>query len=249
MDEVLKVEGLSRAYRDTLAVRSLSFTLGPGRILGLVGPNGAGKTTSMRTIAGILSMDAGSVAIGGHDLARSPLEAKRLAAYVPDDPALFEALTVWEHLEFIASAYEIPDLQSRGTALLKTFELTDRRDSITQELSRGMRQKLALCLAWLHRPALVMLDEPMTGLDPHAIRALKHLIRDAAGRGVSFVISSHQLGLVEDLCTDLLLLMKGERRFLGTMEEARALNPGVKGIASLEALFFVATGDPPTERV
>jgi ABC-2 type transport system ATP-binding protein len=250
----LLVTGLSKTYAGggadgTRALRELSLAVRPGEILGLVGPNGAGKTTALRTIAGILPIQHGSIEICGHDLVRAERAAKLSLAWVPDDPQPFETLTVIEHLEFTAALYGMRDWRARADELLLRAELTAKRDALGGELSRGMRQKLALCCAWLPRPALVLLDEPLTGLDPRGIQRAKDAIRAQAAEGTAVILSSHLLDLVEELAQRLLILDRGETVFLGTLDEARAkLAPGVAGElgapgkpGTLRDIFFAAT--------
>jgi ABC-2 type transport system ATP-binding protein len=217
----LVVEDFSKSYKQLQAVDSLSFDVKPGDVLALVGPNGAGKTTTMRTIAGIIAPTKGRIRIDGFDIVAQAIEAKRRLAYVPDDPHLFDALTVEEHLVFAAAAYRIEDWRERADALLARFDLTEHRTKPAIELSRGMRQKVAICCAYLHRPALVMLDEPLTGLDPRGIRTMKETLVEHAASGAAVIVSSHLLQLVEDLCTVILILHQGKRLFLGNIDEAR----------------------------
>jgi ABC-2 type transport system ATP-binding protein len=241
---LIRVVDYHKNYRATIAVAGLSFEVPAGAILGLVGPNGAGKTTTLRALAGIIRPTSGQLTIAGHDIVNDALAAKRSLAYVPDDPKLFDPLTVWEHLEFIASAYRVGEYASRAEALLEQFELVEKRRTMAQELSRGMRQKVAICCAYLHEPKAILFDEPLTGLDPHAIRTLKSSIAERAARGAAIVISSHLLALVEDLCTHLLILHKGQRLFYGSLDEARAHYADLQGNASLEEVFFRATEQP-----
>lgn len=238
---MIVVENYHKTYRETVAVAGLSVRVEPGQIVGLVGPNGAGKTTTMRAIAGIIPPTQGRLLVCGHDVAAEPVAAKSRLAYIPDDPKLFDALTVWEHLQFIASAYNVPAYEERGRALLELFELTEKKDAMTQELSRGMRQKVAICCGYLHEPAAILFDEPLTGLDPRGIRTLKSSIVEKARAGAAVVISSHLLSLVEDLCTHLLILNRGRALFTGPVSEARAAYAGLSGEASLEEIFFRAT--------
>ena len=149
---MIRVEDYHKSYRETVAVDGLSFEVAAGSIMGLVGPNGAGKTTTMRALAGIIRPTSGRLSIAGHDVVHDSIAAKRALAYVPDDPKLFDALTVWEHLEFIASAYRVDNFVSKGEALIEQFELVEKRGALAQELSRGMRQKVAICCAYLHEP-------------------------------------------------------------------------------------------------
>ncbi len=241
----IQVTDLHKSYGATLAVRALSFTAGPSEIIGLVGPNGAGKTTTMRCIAGIIPPTSGAIAVAGFDIAAHPVAAKARLAYVPDDPRLFDSLTVWEHLDFIASAYRVTGWKPLAETLLKRFDLTDHAKKLAGELSRGMRQKVAICCAFLHDPAFVMLDEPLTGLDPRGIREMKDSIRERAAAGTTFLISSHLLALVEDLCTSLLIVLEGRQVFYGPFTEARTAFSAAGVPASLEEVFFRAT-EPPT---
>jgi ABC-2 type transport system ATP-binding protein len=238
---LIHVQDYHKAYRETIAVDGLSFEVPDGAILGLVGPNGAGKTTTLRALAGIIRPTRGQLFIAGHDVVNDPIAAKRGLAYIPDDPKLFDALTIREHLEFIAATYRVADWASRSEALLQQFELVEKRDTMAQELSRGMRQKVAICCAYLHDPKAILFDEPLTGLDPYAIRTLKASIADRAATGAAIVVSSHLLSLVEDLCTHLLILNKGRSLFSGTLGEARSQYADLQGEASLEEVFFRAT--------
>ncbi len=238
---VIQVIGFRKAYRETIAVADLDFVVRAGEVLGLVGPNGAGKTTTLRAIAGIIPPTRGELRVAGHDVVEDPVAAKAQLGYVPDDPRLFDALTVWEHLQFVAAAYRVPDFPVQVERLLEQFELLEQRDTLAQELSRGMRQKVAVCCAYLHDPEALLFDEPLTGLDPRGIRTMKASVVERARAGAAVIISSHLLALVEDLCTHLLILHRGERVFLGRMEEARAAFAGLAGDASLETVFFRAT--------
>jgi ABC-2 type transport system ATP-binding protein len=242
---LIQVADYHKAYSSTIAVAGLSFEVSAGAILGLVGPNGAGKTTTLRALAGIIRPTRGRLSIAGHDVVDDPIAAKRELAYIPDDPKLFDALTVWEHLEFIAAAYRVAEFTTRAEELLQQFELVEKRDTMAQELSRGMRQKVAICCAYLHQPRAILFDEPLTGLDPYAIRTLKASIGRRAAAGAAVVVSSHLLSLVEDLCTHLLILDKGRSLFSGTLDEARSRYADLQGQASLEDVFFRATEQSP----
>jgi ABC-2 type transport system ATP-binding protein len=241
------VQDYYKVYGQTVAADGITFSVAPGEILGLVGPNGAGKTTTLRAMAGILVPTRGRIVIDGHEMAKEPVAAKSKLAYVPDDPRLFEQLTVWEHFVFVAKAYRLADWVTKANDLLRTFELSEKRDALCSELSRGMRQKVAICCAYLHAPRAVLFDEPLTGLDPRGIRSMKESIRRHAGGGNAIVISSHLLSLVEDLCTDLLILNRGRSLFFGPVAHARAAFADLEADASLEELFFRATesGPPP----
>jgi ABC-2 type transport system ATP-binding protein len=239
----LVVENLGRTYDGTRALSGLSFDVRAGEIVGLVGRNGAGKTTALRSIAGILPIQEGSVLVCGHDVARDEVPAKRRLAWVPDDPQPFDSLTVEEHLEFTAALYSLGDWRARAEALLVRFELTEKRRALGGELSRGMRQKLACAQAWLSEPRLMLLDEPLSGLDPSGIRSAREAIRALAREGSAVVLSSHQLELIEALADRILILARGRRVFLGTLEEARSTLADGAGMRSLEEIFLFATDD------
>ncbi len=237
---VIEVVAFERAYRDTIAVSDLHFEVRPGQILGLVGPNGGGKTTTLRAIAGVIPPTRGTLRVAGHDVVREPVAAKAQLGFVPDDPRLFDVLTVWEHLQFVASAYRVPDAAAQARRLLEQFDLAEHRDKLAAELSRGLRQKLAVCCAYLHAPPALLFDEPLTGLDPSGIRVMKSSVAERARNGAAVIISSHLLALVEDLCTHLLILHRGRRVFFGPMAGASAAFPGLAKDASLETVFFRA---------
>src|SRR5579862_7780551 len=160
---MIVVRDLNKLYGKSTAVRTLSFDVGPGEVLGLVGPNGAGKTTTLRCMAGIIAPTAGEVVIAGHDMQRDPVPAKRALAFIPDEPHLFDYLTVQEHLRFIARLYGVADAEQRIPQLLGELELTEKVKTLPGELSRGMKQKLAIACGLLHNPAALILDEPLTG--------------------------------------------------------------------------------------
>jgi ABC-2 type transport system ATP-binding protein len=195
----------------------------------------------MRAIAGITPATHGQLIVAGHDVARDPVAAKRSLAYVPDDPKLFDALTVEEHLEFVAHAYEVRDYRPLAEQLMTQFELIEQRNKLAQELSRGMRQKVAICSAYLHSPRAILVDEPLTGLDPRGIRTMNQSLREQADRGTSVIISSHLLALVENLCTHLLILHRGRTLYFGPTEAARAAFEGAGTDTSLEDVFFRVT--------
>jgi ABC-2 type transport system ATP-binding protein len=237
---VIEVEHYSKLYGDFRAVHDLSFSVAPGDVLGLVGPNGAGKTSTLRALAGILQPSSGTIRINGIDLQQEPVRAKRHLAFIPDEPQLFEYLTVIEHLRFMGKLYQVPDAESRIDPLLAELELDGKRNALPTELSRGMKQKLAIACGLLHDPVALMLDEPLTGLDPVGIRRMKATIADRARAGTAVILSSHLLHLVEELCTRLLVIRKGERVAYGTVDEIVRDRPELAG-ASLEDLFIALT--------
>ena len=238
---MIQVQGLTKLYGEFVAVKDLDFSVAPGEILGLVGPNGAGKTTTLRCMVGILRPSGGSVAIEGHDVMTDPVEAKRRLAWLPDEPHLFDYLTVREHLALTARLYQVEGAEARGQTLLEELELTDKADVLPGELSRGMKQKLAIACGLLHEPHALFFDEPLTGLDPLGIRRMKATIVERARRGAAIVVSSHLLHLVEEIANRVLILQNGRRAALGTLEEIRALAPGLARDASLEEIFLTVT--------
>ena len=243
MHQLIRASGFSKTYGGLEAVRDLTFHVGPGEILGLVGPNGAGKTTTIRALSGIISPTSGGLSIAGHDVTSEPLLAKQALGYVPDEPHLFDTLTVWEHLEFTAAAYHVDNYRPVAEALLRTFELQDKCDTLAHDLSRGMRQKVVFACTFLHEPSALLFDEPLAGLDPAAIWTVKESIRERAGRGAAIIISSHLLTLVESLCTHLLILHRGRCQRLGPMAEVLQTFDETKSDTTLEEVFFAITHD------
>ena len=235
---MIEVNEFKKAYGKTLAVTGLSFRVEPNQVWGLVGHNGAGKTTTMRAIAGLLSASSGTLKVNGFDVVGDPIDARRKLAYMPDNPQLFESLTVGDHLRFAAAAYRLEDYADDAEQLLEFFELTGKIDTPAEDLSRGMRQKLAICCGYLQRPKAIMFDEPFTGLDPLAIRRLKESIKERAAEGAAVMVSSHLLAMVEDLCTHFLMLNNGQPTFCGTHAELLQQHGGD---TSLEEVFFRAT--------
>jgi ABC-2 type transport system ATP-binding protein len=238
---VIEVDGLQKLYDDFPAVQGLSFEVGPGEVLGLVGPNGAGKTTTIRCIAGIIIPSAGRIRIAGHDLANDPVAAKAELAFIPDEPHLFEYLTVEEHLRFIGRLYGVEDVGDRIPGLLAEMDLADKRGALPGELSRGMKQKLAIACGLLHQPKALLLDEPLTGLDPVGIRRMKATIMRRAAAGSAIILSSHLLHLVEEICTRLLVLRQGRIVAFGTISEIISSRPHLES-RSLEDVFLALIG-------
>lgn len=238
---MIRVENFSKLYDQTVAVDTLSFEVPSGAIFALVGQNGAGKTTTLRTLSGIIPPTSGSLSVDGHDIVSDALQAKKLMAYVPDEPKLFESLTVWEHLMFYASAYQVENWESKAEGLLSDFELLEKKNVVARELSRGMRQKVAICSNFIFDPKAILFDEPHTGLDPQGIRTMKNLIESRARKGAAVIVSSHLLSLLEDLCTHILILISGRCEFCGTLDELRSAHPDLQDDNTLEQIFFRAT--------
>jgi ABC-2 type transport system ATP-binding protein len=241
----LEVEELGKVYGELRAVSGVSFRVAPGEVLGLVGPNGAGKTSTLRCLAGIIPPSQGRIRIRGSDLVAAPVAAKRELAFLPDEPRLFEYLTVREHLNFVARLYGVEGWEEKGQALLSELELSGKEDALPTELSRGMKQKLSIACGFLHDPKLILLDEPLTGLDPIGIRKMKESLRQRARAGTALVLSSHLLPLVEELCDRILVIARGRMVALGSLAEIRAQLGATAGEggpgATLEDVFIRIT--------
>jgi len=237
---MIEVSGLTKLYGNLTAVDDLSFGVHPGEVLGLVGPNGAGKTTTLRSIVGIVRPTKGRIRISGHDVEEDPVAAKRVLAFMPDEPHLFDHLTVEEHLRFTARLFGVADADQRIPALLQELELADRGGAVPGELSRGMKQKLTIACGLLHDPSALLFDEPLTGLDPAGIRRMKATIVARARSGAAVILSSHLLHLVEEICTRVLIIQRGKLIAIGTIQEILAGRPDLAG-RSLEEVFLAPT--------
>jgi ABC-2 type transport system ATP-binding protein len=235
---MIEIRGLQKLYDDYLAVDGISFSLQAGQICGLVGPNGAGKTTTLRCLAGLIPATSGVLRIAGCDVQQEPLQIKQRLAYVPDDPPLFDDLSVMQHLELIGRIYRVADHRQKAEQLLRQFDLLEKHRAGATTLSRGMRQKLAVCCAYLHDPEVLLLDEPLTGLDPPGIRTLLASVGQRAAQGATVIISSHLLAMIEDICTHLLVVQSGKVQYFGAAGELRSQYPEAR---TLEQAYFAAT--------
>jgi ABC-2 type transport system ATP-binding protein len=242
----IAVEHFGRTYATSAgtftAVDDLSFAVASGEIVGLIGPNGAGKTTTLRSLAGILRPTSGHVRIDGHDLIEDPLEARRRLAFMPDEPHLFEYLTVEEHLRLVARLYGVDDFDRRAGVLFDELELKGKERSLPGELSRGMRQKVVIACG-LVRPATTLLfDEPLTGLDPIGIRRMRNTIVARARDGAAILLSSHLLHLVEEVCSRVIIMDRGKKIADGTFAELASRVDLASAGSSLEQIFLRVTG-------
>ncbi len=228
---MLKIEHVTKKYGKTIANNDISFSVGSGQIAILLGPNGAGKSTIIKSIAGLLRY-SGSIEIDGYS--NKTLEAKRCLGYIPEMPAIYDLLTVSEHLEFIRRAYRMED-DGFGQQLLERFELWDKKDKLGKELSKGMLQKLSICCALVHKPKVMIFDEPMVGLDPHAIKELKLMFREMKAQGAALLISTHMIDSVEDYWDVTHIMVNGS--FAATKRNT----PDDTNSESLEELFFLIT--------
>jgi len=239
---MIEVSDLTKRYGSFTAVNQLSFAVRAGEVLGLVGPNGAGKTSTLRCLAGIIPASSGTVRIAGHDLGADPIAAKRALAFFPDEPRLFDYLTVRQHLNFVARIYGVRDHEALARPLLEEFEIADKADQLPGELSRGMKQKLAIACGLLHGPQVMFFDEPLTGLDPLGIRRMKDSIVQRARAGATIVLSSHLLHLLQEVCTHVLILKQGAKIADGTLAEVAARFSQGETSVTLEEIFIRATG-------
>ncbi len=238
---MISVRSLTKMYGSFRAVHDLSFEVAAREIVGLIGPNGAGKTSTLQCIVGIQRPSAGTVVVAGHDVVREPVAAKRQLAFMADEPQLFEYLTVMEHLRLTGRLYGVEDVERRAGRLLEELQLRGREDALPAELSRGMKQKVAIACGLLHEPAALLFDEPLTGLDPLGIRQMKSTIVSRARDGAAVIVSSHLLHLVEEICTRIVIIDHGVKVADGTLADLRALSVQAAG-SDLEQIFLTVTG-------
>ncbi|HET6645310.1 MAG TPA: ABC transporter ATP-binding protein [Fimbriimonadales bacterium] len=242
---MLKVDRLAKTYRKIRAVDSVSFQVNPGEIVGLLGPNGAGKTTTLRCIAGILRPTEGTILIEGHDVVTDSKAAKTSLAFVPETPSLYELLTVREHLKFVALCFgRGEDFDRRCDSLLEKYDLRDKADDYVATLSKGMRQKLATACALIHDAKVMLLDEPLIGIDPRGVHEFKMELLRQRDDGRAILISTHLLDTAERLCDRVIILANGRNVAEGTMDELRT-GSNMQG-ATLEDLFLRLTQEPET---
>jgi len=235
----LCLDHFHRRYGSVVAVEDLSFAVASGEIVGLIGPNGAGKTTTLRSLAGVLKPSGGRVSIDGFDIVRQPIDAKRRLAFMPDEPHLFEYLTVVEHLQLVGRLYEVPNLAKLVGAILEELELTGREGLLPGELSRGMRQKVVIACGLVRDATTLLFDEPLTGLDPIGIRRMRDTIVGRARGGAAILLSSHLLPLVEEVCSRVVIMDRGRKVADGAVADLAAL---VSDSSSLEQIFLQITG-------
>jgi ABC-2 type transport system ATP-binding protein len=239
---MLEVVDLVKQYKKFRAVDDLSFTIRPGEIVGLLGPNGAGKTTALRCIAGILRPTSGRALINGHDVVQDQANAKAGLAFVPEVPSLYELLTVDEHLRFIAMCFDTVDVyESMRDDLYARYSLEDKRHALVATLSKGMRQKLSVACALIHRANVLLFDEPLIGIDPEGARELKNEILRARDQGSAVLISTHLLDTAEKLCDRVIIVAKGKKLEEGTLGELQARH-AMEG-RSLEDVFLALTAE------
>jgi len=239
---LIELAGLTKRYGSFTAVREIDLVVNRGELFGLLGPNGAGKSTTLRMIAGILQPTTGTIAIGGVNLAQDPVAAKAKLGFIPDRPFIYEKLTGTEFLRFVAGLYGQGGavIDRRGEELLSLFDLLDWKDELVENYSHGMRQKLIIASAFVHRPEVIVVDEPMVGLDPKAARVLKDLFRAYVERGNTIVMSTHTLEVAETLCDRIAIVQHGRIVAMGTMNDLRSSSDDDTG---LEQIFLRLTGE------
>lgn len=240
---MIKLDHLTKHFGRIAAVDDLSLEVRGGEIMAFLGPNGAGKTTTLRMIGGLLEPTGGRIEVKGHDLARSPIEVKRIMGFIPDRPYLYEKLTAREFLVFSGGLYGVPPdrAASRGKELLHLFGLTDWSDELIESFSHGMKQRLVMASALLHEPEVLVIDEPMVGLDPRGTRMLKNLFRGLRDRGVTLLLSTHTLSVAEEICDRVAIIHKGRLVSVGTVEDLRGLSH--KHEAGFEEVFLALTSE------
>ncbi len=239
---MIRLTNLTKRYGSFTAVDGINLEVPSGELFGFLGPNGAGKTTTLRMIAGILKPTSGTVEIGGDNLERKPRKAKTRMGFIPDRPFVYDKLTGAEFLRFVAALYgqEGPVIERRMDELLQLFDLAPWKDELTESYSHGMRQKLIISSALLHRPEVIVVDEPMVGLDPKSARLLKDLFKEFTSRGGTILMSTHTLEVAEDMCDRIGIIQGGKIAACGTMAELRREFSASE--ASLEDLFLRLTG-------
>jgi ABC-2 type transport system ATP-binding protein len=240
---MIRIKNLTKRFGKVLAVDQVDLEVPAGEVMGFLGPNGAGKTTTIRMLAGLMKPDAGSIVLDGYDLAKEPQQAKGVTGFVPDRPYLYEKLTGWEFLEFSAGLYKVDpeELKSRGMHYLELFELLDWKDELIEGYSHGMKQRLIISAALLHRPKIFIIDEPMVGLDPRGVRLVKDLFTQMArDRGMAVFLSTHTLAVAEEICTIVAIIHKGRVIASDTPLNIRKTIARTEG--NLEKAFLKLTG-------
>jgi len=240
---VIQIKNLVKKYQSVVAVDDLSLEVPKGQLFGFLGPNGAGKTTTIKLLMGLLKPTSGSISIGGVNIHEDPVRAKSMIGYIPDRPYIYEKLTGMEYLEFIADLYSMDKslARSRAVKFLEFFDLKDFADELIEGYSHGMKQKLIISGALIHTPKVVIVDEPMVGLDPRGARQVKDLFRDLCREGTTIFMSTHSLGIAEAMCHRVGIIQKGKVISIGSVDELRQQAQNDHG--GLEEIFLKLTGD------
>lgn len=237
---MIKLKNLTKLYGKLTAVNGINLEVAQGEVFGFLGPNGAGKTTTIKMMAGLLQPTSGSALIGGYDVQQEPLKAKFITGFIPDRPFLYEKLTAAEFMHFVAKLYDMEDSKKRISELLGLFGLSEWADELVENFSHGMKQRLVMASSLLHKPRVLVVDEPMVGLDPRGARLVKNIFKDLASNGVTIFMSTHTLEIVEHMCTRVAIINKGDVIAEGSVEDlgrmARMPN------SHLEPIFLRLTG-------
>jgi ABC-2 type transport system ATP-binding protein len=246
---MLHIQNLVKSYQELEAVKGVDLEIPEGELFGFLGPNGAGKTTTIKMIVGLLKPTSGTISIGGFDISTQATKAKSILGYIPDRPFIYEKLTGREYLAFIADLYDMDAaiVAERIQKYLDFFDLTEAGDKLVEGYSHGMKQKLIISGALLHDPKLIVVDEPMVGLDPKGARQVKQLFRDLCKKGTTVFMSTHSLGIAEAMCDRIGIIQKGEVIALGTLKELR--KQADRDHENLEDLFMELTGDTHLEQL
>ena len=240
---MIRLENLSKHYGRLAAVDSLNLEVQRGEIFGFLGPNGAGKTTTIRVMMGILRATSGRVTLGGYDVEQEPEKAKAITGFIPDRPFIYEKLSGREFLKFVGSLHRVDAalLQRRIPELLERFELSDWKDELVESYSHGMKQRLVLCASLIHQPKILIVDEPMVGIDPRGTRMLKDLFLSLAKKGTTLFLSTHSISIAEEICQRIGIIHKGKLIASGTMADLYRLAKVKEG--RLESVFLELTRD------
>jgi ABC-2 type transport system ATP-binding protein len=244
---VIELSNITKRYGTLAAVDSLNLEVPRGEVFGFLGPNGAGKTTTIRMMMGILKPTSGRVFLGGHDVEQEPEKAKALAGFIPDRPFIYEKLTGREFLKFVGRLHHVEPqrLLRRGAELLEHLELTRWQDELVESYSHGMKQRLVVCGALIHEPPILVVDEPMVGMDPKGSRTLKDLFRSLAERGTTVFLSTHSISVAEEVCHRIGIIQRGRLIACGTMADLHSQAKNKNG--NLESVFLELTQDPPAD--
>lgn len=241
---MINLRGLTKVYGKLKAVNGIDLEIQAGEVFGFLGPNGAGKTTTIKMMAGLLQPTSGTVEIGGFDVQKEPIRAKAITGFIPDRPYLYEKLTAFEFMDFTAKLYAMSDARKRIQDLLHLFGLTEWSDELVENFSHGMKQRLVMASSLLHEPRVLVVDEPMVGLDPRGARLVKDLFTDLAAGGVTIFMSTHTLEIVEAMCTRVAIIHQGTIIAQGSVDELARLARMPK--SHLEPIFLKLTGGDET---
>lgn len=246
---MIELINLTKRYGNITAISNINLTIPNGQFFGFLGPNGAGKTTTIKTIVGLLKPTSGTVKVEGFDVQKEPIRAKQVVGFIPDKPFIYEKLTGREFLRFVAGLYEVNgnEVDTRIEQLLEMFELTDWKDELIESYSHGMRQKIVMSSALLHQPKVIVVDEPMVGLDPKGARQVKKIFKEICARGTTIFMSTHTLEIAEQMCDYIAIIQKGTIIAQGTVSELRII--AKTGLTKLEDIFLELTGGQEMKEV